>query len=102
MPKAAIHKDGNVVSRKYQVWFAGQIGAMQPVSKPHAKQQLADDDFRFGILGANPGHHPTACILVDDVSHWFRRAPFAFVRSVATCERGVSFSLMDVFLAGPP
>jgi hypothetical protein len=68
MPETTMHEDHGLASGEDKVGATGQI-ARQPVSKPGAMKSTANGKFRLRIATANPGHHPAARGLVDDVSH---------------------------------
>jgi hypothetical protein len=60
MPEAPVHEDHGVAGRKDQVWFAGQVFAVQPKAIPQGVKCLANDYFRFGVFRPNRRHHPAS------------------------------------------
>ena len=42
---------------------------MDPVSKPAAEQDLADQYFRPGVSATDAGHHPAPFLAADNIGH---------------------------------
>lgn len=69
VPKTAIDKQNSLMLRKNHIRATGESAAMQAVSKTTRMEGFANLKFGVGILSTNPGHHPTACRFIDDISH---------------------------------
>lgn len=50
MPEAAMHEDNSVPFRQHQIWFAGEVRRVQPVSEASAPQLCSHLQFRAGVL----------------------------------------------------
>lgn len=67
VPEAAVDEDHGAVFGQANVRLARQV-AVQAIAEAASVQRLADQQFRFGVLAANTGHHPAAGRRIDDVS----------------------------------
>lgn len=65
VPEASVHQDDLPPRRKDNVWLSRKVAAMQPeaVSKP--VNQPPQDNFRAGVLAANPTHIRAAAFWTD-------------------------------------
>ena len=50
MPEAAMHEDNSVPFRQHQIWFAGEVRRVQPVSEASPPQLCSHSQFRAGVL----------------------------------------------------
>lgn len=71
-------EEDGLVTRKYQVRAARQIGAMEPVPKSPGVEGQSQDDLWPGVAAANSGHHSRPGFTIDNIRHGcVTRAPRA-------------------------
>lgn len=73
MPEASIDKDNLFPAWKDKVGFAWKSGsgggAMEAEPIAGSMQQAPDQELRFGVLAAYPGHIGTALLRGDRICH---------------------------------
>jgi hypothetical protein len=62
MPKTAMHKNDLFLLAKDEIWSAGQIPAMQPISEAETEHTAAYDQFNRRVLTTNTSHVVTAVL----------------------------------------
>jgi formiminotetrahydrofolate cyclodeaminase len=56
MPKATMHENHGASRREHKIGSAGKIAAMQPIAITERMNKASNNQFRFGMLGANERH----------------------------------------------
>jgi len=69
VPEAAVHEDHSPIFREANVRAAWQVFSVQAEPEPHAVQQRADDQLRFGVEAADARHDMAALLTSDRVRH---------------------------------
>ena len=69
MPKATVHEDHLVPSRKNNVGCSGQIADMQSIAIAHRMQHLAHDEFRLCVATSNTRHVVSPLIGCQHIDH---------------------------------
>ena len=67
MPEASVNEDNRAVFPEHHVRSASQPGRMKTVTEPPRMKTFSQNQLRSGVPAPNPGHHPAARLLVDDV-----------------------------------
>ena len=69
MPETAVHEDHGAVFGQREVWFAGQVGAVQPESVAHPMSHRSDGKFRRHVLRTDAGHAVRALFWSKIITH---------------------------------
>jgi hypothetical protein len=73
VPEATVDEDQLAFANKDQVWFAGQMSAVEPTSEAHRSNQAAYGEFRLSAFPADQ-RHPGCCQSVGLVSRCWHGA----------------------------
>lgn len=69
MPETSMHEDRDVPFSHDYVRATWKFSTMQAITVSGGVECASEDQFRFGILATDAGHHAGARFLVDNVSH---------------------------------
>ena len=72
VPETAMHKNQCMVAWQGKIGLAGQVWTVKPVAVATCVQTLANKKLRLRVLTPDTGHHPAACLAVNDI----RQQPF--------------------------
>ena len=68
MPETSMHEDGDLPFSHHDVRATWKFSIMQAITESGSVECASKDQFRFGVLATDAGHHAGARFLVDDVS----------------------------------
>ena len=71
MPKATVNENGRMVDREDEIRLARDVLRVESVTKAPLVECFPNRELRLGVRPANPGHHPGAGRLVNDVGHFY-------------------------------
>lgn len=60
MPEATVDEDDGFVFRQDDVGLARKILSLDAKTEPLCMEDGAEQEFRFGVLAFDAGHHPAA------------------------------------------
>jgi len=69
MPETAMYKNYSPVLGQNDIRLARELPCVKTVAKAGSMKRATHQHFRLGILASDPGHHPGARLLVDDIGH---------------------------------
>ena len=69
MPEATMYKNNRPVFGKNNIWFAGQVFYVQPVTETISMQEPAHEHFGLGVLAFYAAHVVAAGCLVVYIGH---------------------------------
>jgi len=71
VPETSMYEHRCMVAREDQIRMSWKPAVMKAVSEAPGMHCASEQDFRFGILAPDSGHHPGARRGVDHVDHSF-------------------------------
>jgi hypothetical protein len=69
VPETTVYKNYGTQSWKHNVWFAGEIAAVDAKPKTFLVQQTANHLLRFCVASTDPRHHPATCGTIYNIDH---------------------------------
>lgn len=72
VPEATIYKDHGTEFWKYDVWFARQFLGVNAITDSAGEETFSNRYFWLRVFTLDTAHHPTASLLVKNISHLFR------------------------------
>lgn len=69
VPEASVRKENSSVSGKDDIRLSWKGTIMQPEPKPGRMQTTSQRKLRLSVLAPDAGHHPTADLRSNNVSH---------------------------------